>query len=265
MEIILVRSTWQAFVLSFSKAQRSRFHANPSMEPKLKRCTFKLSIMQRDGWDVQRAAISYTYLDWHFSEPHLLDTDQNRKQKQSTTWRLRGRNHFHGPPSTASKRFTDHSDPNSCLSLQACHTHYFFPSPLERWSWGSRNQLRKEAGGRLGLLVKPRCVHAEKSGQLGVGCGVCREDRLEFSPHPLQCQGTGLRQPPFTSQQNDFSSFFSLALGFQARCWKTFPVYDQTVNIVGSVGNLISVTSIQCCHVPMRAVTGICKHDEPKF
>lgn len=37
------------FVLSLSKAQRSRFHASCSMEPQLIKCTFQLPIMHRDS------------------------------------------------------------------------------------------------------------------------------------------------------------------------------------------------------------------------
>lgn len=168
MEIILVRSTWQAFVLNFSKAQRSGFHASSSMEPQLNKCTFKLSIMQRDSWDVRRAAISYTYLELHFSEPHLLDTDQNRKQKQSSTWRLPGRNHFHWPPSTASTSLTT-LIPTAALSPPSKPHPLLLPITSRKMRLGKQEPIKKRSWWKAWFAGKAEVCSCRKIWPAGSG------------------------------------------------------------------------------------------------
>lgn len=212
---------WQQFVLSFSKAQRSRFphwKASSSLEPQLIKCIFKLPMMHRDSWEVQLAASSSTYLEGHFSEPHP-QIQIKTGSKSNHPLDLPGRR---GPLAQALSPLKHFTEYRFQLLLQARHTQNLFP-PLQRWSWGNRSYWRSLRKSWFAGKAE-RGVHTEKSGRQGVRRGMCREVRevacsvrLDPSPHPLQRQGIGLRQPPFTSQQDDFNSFFSLTLSFQAR------------------------------------------------
>lgn len=131
-------------------------------------------------------AISYTYLECHFSEPHLLDTDQNRKQKQSSTCCLRGRNHFHGPPSTPMTT----AIPTAALSPPSAPHPLLPPNTSLKVKLGKQEPTRKRSQWKAWFAGKAEVCSRRKVWP--AGSGVRREDRLKSSPHPLQRQGTAL-------------------------------------------------------------------------
>lgn len=170
MEIILLRSTWQA--------QRSRFHASSSMEPKLNKCTLKLSSCK----GTLRGPTGGHFIHI-FGMPLFRASSLRYRSKQEAKAII----HLLSPRQEPLPRASLHRKaslttaiPTAALSPPSAPHPLLPPITSQRWSWGSRSQWGREPGGRLGLLVKPRCVHAEKSSQLGVGCA----EKTGWNPVP---------------------------------------------------------------------------------